>query len=158
VLALWEQLTNGGAMPGADEFKARLDMLMVEVGFGTLRGYVEVDQIYAHRQHEDVTLKHPRGGGPFYLTQPLLDHRDEYLQNIADHTLGEGGPQRGLEDSVEDLAFQVSIHAPVEFGFLRNSAHAYVTDDGIRVFDLPARAPRLTKEQIKALNRLRGRE
>lgn len=33
--------------------------------------YVSFNTPYARRQHEDLTLRHPRGGGPKYLENPF---------------------------------------------------------------------------------------
>lgn len=139
----------------AKEFNARLDMLAAEIGAGRLSGHVEVDQVYAHRQHEDALLRHPRGGGPFYLTRPLLEGTERFMSRLADGLFEPDGLQRAMEENVEDLASRVAIEAPVEFGFLRLSAHPTVVDDGVTTYDRPPIAPRLTHEEIKALNRLR---
>jgi hypothetical protein len=150
--------TGGTGMPGSEEFSARIRELAVTIGFGTLTGRVEVDQVYAHRQHEDVLLKHPRGGGAFYLTRPLTEHMRSYLERIADSVLEEGGPVVGMIEVVEDLSDQVRQNAPFEFGFLQDSGHPSVVDDGMIVYDRPPIAPRLTHEEIKELNRLRGHD
>lgn len=129
--------------------------LAARIGSGDLTGRVVVDQVYAKMQHEDLTLRHPRGGEPRYLAQPLLDHRDDYLRGIARTVLEDGGTD-GMRTAVEDLAGQggVATHAPVLWGDLRRSGHPSVTSGGATVYDRAPLARRLSEEELAAKARL----
>jgi hypothetical protein len=126
------------------------------VGHGDLEGSVVVDQVYAHYQHVRLDLRHPRGGGPLYLTKPLLKNMDVYFERIARETLNEG-PRKGMEWCVEDLAGigGVATYAPREFGDLRKSGHPSIRDDGALVYDRAPEQHRLSEAELKAKARLR---
>lgn len=132
-----------------------MDELAALVGKGELIGSVVVDQVYAQKQHEDHTLSHPRGGGPSYLSQPLLDNREKYLRQIAGSVLENGGTS-GMQSAMEDLAGEggVARRAPVHWGDLRRSGHPSVTSDGQTVYDRPPYARRLSEEELRAKARL----
>jgi len=138
----------------ADTFGDRMISLGDQVGHGTLTGRVEVDQVYAHVQHEELSYHHPRGGGPLYLQQPLYDSSNTSLQRLADHTL-DGDLTRAMADSMEELSDKVAEHAPVEFDNLRRSGHPTVTSDGAVVYDRPPQVPRLTEDELRAEDRNR---
>jgi len=142
-------------MTVASTFGDRIDQLKERVGSGDLTGSVVVDQAYARYQHEGLDFAHPRGGQALYLQQPLMDHKDAYLQKIADGILGDGG-KRAMEECMEDLAEGggVASHAPVEFGDLRDSGHPSVTEDGETVYDREPRQHRLSEEELRAKYRL----
>jgi len=74
-------------------FSARTDELrrQTRCDRGTLTGSVEVDQVYAHVQHEHLEYKHPRGGQARYLAAGLEASYRDYLQAIADGVLDDGG-------------------------------------------------------------------
>ena len=137
------------------DFAARISELRARVGRGPLVGTVVVDQVYAKFQHEDLTLKHPRGGQARYLGQPLLDNRNDYLERIAKTMLEDGGVD-GMRSAVEDLAGEggVMTHAPVLWGDLRRSGHPMVTSDGHPVYDRAPLARRLSEEELAAKARL----
>lgn len=139
------------------DFSERIDELEQRIGPGNLEGKVIVDQVYAKYQHERLDLHHPRGGGPKYLTEPLFDDRNDYLEKVARTVLDDGG-KRGLADAMDDLAGKtgsgIATHAPVLFGDLRESGHSEVFEDGTQVYDNPARVHRLTEAELKAKGRL----
>jgi hypothetical protein len=139
----------------AGDFGDRIDELKERVGSGDLTGSVAVDQVYAAVQHNHLDWNHPRGGQALYLQQPLLDHKDDYLQRIADGVLDDGG-KAAMREAVEDLAEGggVASHAPVEFGDLRDSGHPSVTEDGATVYDREPRQHRLSEDELKAKYRL----
>src|SRR5262245_33396618 len=114
------------------DFVERIEELITHVGTDIV-GTVEVDQIYAHYQHEDLTLKHPRGGGPLYLTRPLLDNYRFYLEEIASVALEEGGLDASMAEAMENLSGKVAEKAPIEFGSLRESGHPSVRHRGMIV-------------------------
>jgi len=124
------------------------------VGDGELVGRVEVDQVYAHIQHESLDYRHPRGGQAMYLREPLFANFRSYLQSIANSLLIDGG-RRAMIRAMEDLAEEggVATFAPIEFGFLRASGYPTVTDNGAKIYDRAPRSPRLSEAELKALYR-----
>ena len=138
----------------AGTFSERLAYLADQVGHGHLTGRVEVDQVYAQIQHEDLSYHHPRGGGPLYLQQPLYDSSNTSLQRLADHVL-DGHLIRAMADGVEELSDKVTEYAPVEFDNLRRSGHPTVTSDDTVVYDRPPQVPRLTEDELRAEDRHR---
>lgn len=137
-------------------FAERMQELADRVGNGNLEVTVTVDQVYAKYQHEGLDLRHPRGGRAKYLAGPLMESADSNLSNIADSILEDGGV-RGAIDTAQHLINDVYLNAPVEFNDLKNSGSGRVTSDGHEVYSQPANVPRLTEEELKAKNRLRGR-
>jgi hypothetical protein len=138
----------------ASTFGDRLDVLKEMVGSGDLTGKVVVDQVYAQRQHEELSWSHPRGGQALYLGQPLLDNHPRYFQAYAGRLLDDGGEQ-AFVDSMEDLAEDggVATRAPVLYSNLRASGHPSVTSDGVTVYDRPPRQHRLSEEELRAIYR-----
>lgn len=136
----------------AGDFFERIDELREKVGHGTLSGKVEVDQVYAHYQHEDLTLNHPRGGQGKYLEGPLLAGSEDWMRTVAKQVLEEG-PADGMKEVVERVSDKVELHAPVEFDHLRRSGHPTVTDDGTVVYDRAPKVGRLSEEELKAERR-----
>lgn len=130
------------------DFADRIRELSALVGDGKLVGSVEVDQVYAKYQHEDLTLSHPRGGGARFLANPMYDGYHQYLQGIAEATLTEG-PAAPMSDAMEHLSDQIEQTAPVEFGNLRESGHPTVTSDGETVYDRPPIQRRLTDRELQ---------
>lgn len=135
----------------------RLRLLADHIGVGDILGTVEVNQVYAHYQHEGADFKHPRGGQAFYLQEPLYESAERYMQAVADVMLD---LERDLVDAVfdqmQDLVRQVEVRAPVEFSNLRRSGHATVRDKGAIVRDQPPEQDRLSESELKALSKLRG--
>ena len=117
-----------------------------------LTGSVTVDQIYAHRQHEDLSYHHARGGSAKYLEKPLMDHYRDYLGGYAKTVLHDGG-QSAMKRSMEHLSDQVEETAPREWGDLRSSGHPAVTQGGRTIYDRAPKAARLTAEELKAKSR-----
>jgi hypothetical protein len=115
-------------------------------------GSCEVNQRYAHFQHERTDLHHPRGGGPFYLQRPLFDHYREYLDDYARTVLHDGG-QPAMRRSMEHLSDEVEVTAPREWGDLRRSGHPKVEVGGRTVYDRAPKAARLTRAELKAKSR-----
>jgi len=142
-------------MPGAESFDARMSELADRVGYEPVRGAVEVDQAYAQYQHEGLDLRHPRGGQAKYLEGPLYGQHRDYLQQIADRVLEEG-PVQPMADAMEQLSGEVFDNAPVEFSDLRMSGHPTVARAGTTVYDRPPMQARLTRDQLRAKNRLRS--
>jgi hypothetical protein len=141
----------------AGDFFERIDKLLECVGDGNLVGSVEYDQAYAKIQHEVLDFDHPQGGEAKFLANAVQANHRSYLDDIADRTLRDG-PQRAMEDAVEDLVLESSRRAPIgppqgaggeqgeeiarlHPGLLRASGHGRVVDDGEVVYDRPG-APR----------------
>jgi hypothetical protein len=135
----------------------RIRLLADHIGVGQLEGNVEVNQVYAHYQHEGADFKHPRGGQAFYLQEPLYESTDRYVQSVANDLLD---VEKSLVDTVfdvtQDLVKQVEVRAPVEFTNLRRSGHATVSDNGGVVRDQPPEQHRLSEQELKALSKARG--
>jgi hypothetical protein len=134
-------------------FSERITELRRLVGDGQrLRGSVTCDQIYAKYQHERTELHHPRGGGPFYLQKPLMDHYRDYLGDYAKTVLHDGG-QPAMRRSMEHLSDEVEVTAPREWNDLRKSGHPQVTLGERTVYDRAPKAARLTAQELKAKSR-----
>jgi len=138
-------------MSSTGTFDARIDELRKMVGSGKLTGSVTCDQVYAHFQHERADLHHPRGGGPFFLSKPLMEHYRDYLDDYAKTVLTDGG-QEAMKRSMEHLSDAVEVTAPREWGDLRESGHPKVEQGGT-IYDRPPKVGRLTKQELKAKSR-----
>lgn len=92
----------------------RLGLIDHHIGGGPLIGKVVVDQVFAHRQHEDLTLDHPFGGGPKYLEGPLFHRYPLYLEALAKTVLDVGGPRPAdaMTEIVHDLIEKGQDAAP----------------------------------------------
>ena len=139
-------------MTSTGTFSERIDELRKMVGSGKLTGSVTVSQVYAHRQHEDMSYHHPRGGGPKYLQKPLMDHYRDYISDYAKTVLEDGG-QAAMKRSMEHLSDEVEVTAPREWGDLLKSGHPKVEQDGRTLYDRPPKAARLTEQELKAKSR-----
>lgn len=110
---------------------------------------VSANTVYAARQHEETTWKHPRGGKAKYLSDPLKANADRYaraLNAAVEKVLREiqaEGLDVGLADKVKREALipwatAVGLHlqgegsrsAPIETGLLRGSVTYEVLDGG----------------------------
>jgi hypothetical protein len=54
-----------------------------------MTGVVSFGTVYARRQHEELTWKHPQGGQAKYLQQPFEENMEKYVQRLADDVRGE---------------------------------------------------------------------
>lgn len=117
-------------------------------------GRVEVNQVYAHYQHEHPEFHHPDGGKAFYLRDPLFQKSSEYLDHLA-HGAMTGELIRAMTENMEDLSRQVYEEAPWEFGDLRASGHPMVEADGALVYDRAPMVHRLSEEELKIKSHLR---
>jgi hypothetical protein len=123
-------------------FRARLDELAQRVGDGPLVGRYAVNQSYAAYQHVHRHLRHPRGGGPDYVSPPLRARYRRWFRGIADALLS-GNAARAMADALEDLDRNVGVLAPVDLGNLRQSGSITVLSAGRPVYTRPARVARL---------------
>jgi hypothetical protein len=134
-------------------FGARIDELRKSVGNGErLTGALVCDQVYAHRQHEDLSYHHARGGSAKYLERPLTDHFRDYLSDYADTVLRDGG-QSAMKRSMEHLSDAMELAAPREWGDLKDSAHPSVEQGGRMIYDRAPKVGRLSKEELAAKSR-----
>lgn len=122
-----------------------------------ITGRVEVDQVYAHYQHEHPEFHHPDGGGAFYLKEPLLTKVDKYLERLAHNAITSHGVKLrdAMIENMEDLSLEVYERAPWEFGDLRASGHPTVEEDGEVVYDRKPMVPRLDAEELAIKSHLR---
>lgn len=136
-------------------FVDRIEALRKEVGGGHLVGRVVVDQIYAAAQHEHLGWRHPEGGGPKYLEGPLFARRAQYMEMLARGVL-DGTLRDQMVAVVEDLSGQVYENAPVEFSDLRASAAPAVLDGGRYYYQRKPNRRRLSRQELRIKNQLRG--
>lgn len=136
-------------------FGARISELQAKVGTGNLIGKVTVDQIYAQNQHESVWFKHPAGGKPKYLSDPLFGNAARYMRHLSRNVL-EGSLGRAMATNMENLSGHVFREAPWEFADLRASGHPEVHDNGVVVYDRPPNIHRLTQAELDAKDDLRA--
>lgn len=137
-------------------FTRGIDHLLADLADHTT-GRVEVDQVYAHYQHEHPEFHHPDGGGAFYLRDPLLGKGRRYLEQIAHNAIGPHGLgiRQAMIDAMEDLSLEVYMRAPWEFGDLRASGHPVVEEDGLPVYDRKPNCARLDPEELAIKSHLR---
>lgn len=138
-------------------FFERTDHLMDAVGYGRLEGNIEVNQRYAHYQHEGYDFYHPDGGEAGYLQIPFFERNVKYMEHLAEKAITSEGSdiEEAMADNMEDMSEQVFIHAPWEFADLRASGHPTVTSDGETVYDRAPNVGRLSDEELKAKGELR---
>lgn len=117
-------------------------------------GRVEVDQVYAHYQHEHPEFHHPDGGQAFYLRDPLFGKAGRYLRRLSQGAV-HGELVKAMTENMEDLSLEVYQRAPWEFGDLRASGHPTVWADGALVYDRPPLCRRLSAEELKIKSHLR---
>lgn len=115
---------------------------------------LDVDQVYAHAQHEHLEYRHPRGGRARYLADPLMDHYRWYLDQYAKTVLRDGG-KPSLIRAMEDLSAQVNLNAPREFDDLRNSGHPIIELGERTVYDRAPHVHRLTPSELRIKARIR---
>lgn len=122
-----------------------------------IEGRVEVDQVYAHYQHEHPEFHHPDGGQAFYLTEPLYAKADRYLKHIAERAIGQHGLgiREAMIENMEDLSLEVYQRAPWEFADLRASGHPIVEENGTVVYDRKPMVGRLDAAELAIKSHLR---
>lgn len=133
-------------------WRSRVDQLERNVGRGALVGRYAVDQRYAADQHVQQNYRHPRGGGPNYVSIPLQARHREWYRGIAAGLLDGSAPAR-MADAMDDLDGQVRVLAPLDENDLRRSGQYAVTDAGAVVIQQAPEVPRLTDEQLRAKRR-----
>jgi hypothetical protein len=149
-------------------FAEGVEELILWTGTDLTIGHVVVDQVYAHSQHEDISLVvlphkvetipfvHRHGGGAGYLRDPLYANLVKYMEELALGVLPNplGDTNEAMFRCMQDLAGDggVRTHAPRFDGILMNSGHAFVTDEfGAVIHDKPPLAPRMTTPEENLL-------
>lgn len=139
-------------MPQRGTWRARLQALGRNVGEGDLAGTYWVDQRYAAYQHVHEWLKHPRGGGPNYVSIPLAARHREWFRDIARGLL-DGSAAARMAGAMGDLDGQVRVLAPVDENDLRRSGQYVVTDGDAVVVQQAPDVARLSEAQLRAKKR-----
>ena len=141
-------------MPG--DFIEGIDALLKDTPH-RVTGRVEVDQVYAHYQHEHPEFHHPDGGEAFYLKTPLFAKARDYLRHIAKKAVRRDGVHviEAMAENMEDLSLEVYNRAPWEFADLRASGHPIVEADGHTVYDRKPMVHRLDKSELAIKSHLR---
>jgi hypothetical protein len=127
-------------------FRQRLTVLAQTVGDGDLVGTYQVSQRYAAVQHVRRDYRHPRGGGPDYVSAPLRARHRSWYRQIAARFLS-GGAEQAMAAALEDLDAQVRRLAPVDLGVLRRSGAVTVTAAGAPVYRRPPEVARLPDQR-----------
>lgn len=140
------------------EFNRRCQELLKIVGDKNLEGKVVVNQIYAQNQHETLYFRHPSGGGPKFLTRALFQNHQSIMRGLARDALRRYGLNSAMIVGMEKVSRGVYQNAPHEFNDLRNSAAPSVKDRGRFIYNRPPVVKRLTKAQLRAKDRARGRQ
>lgn len=137
-------------------FDDGLRFLAEAVGRGKLTGSLEVDQVYAHYQHEGIEFHHPDGGQAMYLRDPLFSRHSDYMKHMASEVIVPEGSQltEAMIGNMEDLNKQVEVLAPREFEDLARSGHPKVISDATTVYDRPPVVARLTEEELRLKQRI----
>lgn len=141
-------------MANRGTWRARLQVLGRNVGRGSLVGQYAVDQRYAAYQHVHQNLRHPRGGGPNYVSAPLQARHGHWFRQIASSLL-DGTAGRQMVDAMDDLDGYVRLLAPLDQNDLRRSGQYTVSDNGTIVTRRAPDVPRLTDAQLRL--KARGR-
>lgn len=140
-------------MPGKGSFVEGITALMKKTPH-RVTGRVEVDQVYAHYQHEHPEFHHPDGGQAFYLKEPLYLLRQKFYGRIGQAAV-HGNTVEAMIQNMEELSLEVYNRAPWEFGDLRASGHPIVEKDGQVVYDRAPLCRRLDAEELKIKSHLR---
>lgn len=133
------------ALDNGDFFERAEHLNHMVVGINELTGSVEVNQHYALEQHERFDYEHPRGGGPKYLSGPLMENAEWYLTLVSEALL-KGAAPSAMAGAMEHLSSLLDPAAPIDEDpnpiRLRRSGHPVVMDNGQVVYDRPPRDPR----------------
>lgn len=132
-----------------DDFFERIDELIAEVGTGQLSGQVVFDQSYARYQHEDLTLRHPRGGMGKFLSLALSGRHRTVMNGWANNVLHGSLPDATI-NGTEQVAKLASALAPIEFGDLRESDQVEIRDHGEVIYKRLPIVPRLPDDVLEA--------
>lgn len=138
----------------AGTFHARITELIETVGESKLHGYLKIDQPYVKAQHYNKNLKHPTGGKPGFLTDPLFQGYKRWYQDMANDLYKPNGLQRAMVKSVKTWRKNQVAQTPKFFGDLAQSGEARVKDHGRIVYRTPVFRRRLTRAELRAKTRI----
>jgi len=141
----------GGTTGGS--FEQRMSELKKLVGDGKITTRIRADQAYARRQHQNLLYAHPRGGGPFFLHNALMQLHKVHIQRVAQE-LFRGNAQVLYIRFGEDVARRAADNAPVELGNLRRSFAVDVKVGGRFIYRRDAAQRRLSRAELNARVRL----
>jgi hypothetical protein len=131
----------------ASDFFEKMQALKDRVGEGELKGTVSFGTPYAWNQHEarwinfmgrygpkDIHTYH-RGGGPKFLSGPMLAHTADARARLGAAFLRalsgvDGALVDEMHSFVDDVKAEAVEAAPIESGRLRESASTSVSDNG----------------------------
>ncbi|GEM88181.1 HK97 gp10 family phage protein [Meiothermus granaticius] len=82
ITALAQQASPAAPIDSGD-LRASLLQTESEEDDGSYTGAVGSPLPYAVKQHEDLSLNHPRGGGAKYLERPYLESKEAIQQGLA---------------------------------------------------------------------------
>jgi hypothetical protein len=138
------------------EFIKGCNRLLKIVGDKEMEGKLVVDQVYAKFQHESLDLQHPTGGAKF-LTKALLTEYRSVFRGLARDAYRPLGLASAMAAGMERVNKTMSKNAPRMHRDLRNSGAPSVKDRGRFVYKRAPVVPRLSKSQLKARDRARGK-
>lgn len=125
-----------------------------EIGGGKLTGRIVFDQPYAAKQHEELSFRHPHGGGAKYLTMALYHNYNEAYADLARY-LFDMDIRVHMAVVTESIQENAAQRAPVEFNDLRRSGSVAVTDGQSLVYEREAKQSRLSESQMRRKDALR---
>lgn len=149
-------------MPGRP-FSEGIDELKEIIGDGVLKATNTVNQVYAAPQSRGFwetgplagvhIRNHPGGGIEDFLGSQIQGTGMRDMLTWVAQAIGEKRPiAESAADTVDDYIRGVRNLAPKQTGNLSKSGAGQVTSDGVVVYDRPPEVPRMSKEQLKALN------
>lgn len=85
---------------------------------------------YALRVHEDLAMRHPRGGQAKFLEQPMREYSVQIAQVVRDEVAKGSELPRALEEGGLFLLEKSIPLVPVDTGFLRDSWYVRIDKTG----------------------------
>jgi hypothetical protein len=146
---------TGGARGGS--FEERMRELSRLVGQGKITTKVTVAQAYARRQHQNQFYAHPRGGGPFFLHNALMQLHKAHIQRVAQE-LFRGNVQVLYIRFGENVADQASGNTPKELDNLQRSYAVDVKVGGRTIYRREPQQRRMTRAELNSRVRLYHRD
>lgn len=137
----------GGSSAGS--FVSRMEELSKLVGAGKVETSVRFDQAYAGRQERNLLNNHPRGGGPKYLHNALINEHRTHMERVA-MELFRGNTQVLYIRLGENISTKAAANAPIELGNLRQSGSVKVKVGGRNIYVREAARRRLTRTELNS--------
>lgn len=141
----------GGSSGGS--FEQRMRELSNLVGQGKITVRIRGDQAYMRRQHQGISLAHPRGGKPFFLRDALMNQYREFMQRVAQE-LFRGNTQVNFIRFGEKVADRAAHDTPKELLNLEKSFSVDVKVGGRFIYRRNAEKARMTRAQLNSRIRL----